>query len=356
MAYILRAERNHAKSFGEFVMFGVKIEINEMSSIVTAAKETRKRNKGKLMHLFPKDYVVVDIETTSLSPDWGDIIEIGAVKVVNNEIVDKFNYLVNPTFPSNYELDDFTTNLTGISENDINNFGKSNAEVLREFLDFVNDSILVAHNASFDINFLYDAILKEFDYEFKNDYVDTYNLGHFYAFKKPEMNNHKVADFVKKFNLSNEAPFNDMHRALNDSLLEKQIFDLEREKLGDDWILESQYTRHSGKKYELKKYEANLDADESNPFYGLNIVFTGTLDRFTRNDAHEFIANLGATPQKGVRMDTDMLVVGVQQNNTKEPNKSSKQIKAESLIEQGKADISIVSDEEFLKMAAEIID
>lgn len=55
-------------------------------------------------------------------------------------------------------------------------------------------------------------------------------------------------------------------------------------------------------------------------------------------------------------MDTDMLVVGVQQNNTKEPNKSSKQIKAESLIEQGKADISIVSDEEFLKMATEIID
>lgn len=158
---------------------------------------------------------------------------------------------------------------------------------------------------------------------------------------------------IKKFNLSNEDGFNHTHRALNDSLFEKQIFDLEREKLGDDWAV--QHGTHKNNKYEYKTFSANLDADETNPFYGLNVVFTGTLEKFTRNDAHEFIANLGATPQKNVRTDTDLLVVGSYQNNTKEANKSSKQIKAESFNKQGKSEISIISDEEFLKMVAETI-
>lgn len=334
-------------------MFGIEFGFNISSSVTTASKKVKIRNKGKLKHFFPKDYTVIDIETTDLSPEWGAIIEIGAVKVINNEIVDTFDKLINPCFPDNYDLPSFTSELTGISNDEINNFGHSKSNVLEEFLDFVSDSIIVAHRASFDINFIYDEILEEFDIEFKNNYIDTYNLGHFYAFKSPEMNRHRVIDFIKKYNLSNEDGFNHTHRALNDSLFEKQIFDLEREKLGDDWSV--QHGTHNNNKYEYKTFNANLDADETNSFYGLNVVFTGTLEKFTRNDAHEFIANLGATPQKNVRTDTDLLVVGSYQNNTKEANKSSKQIKAESFNKQGKSEISIISDEEFLKMVAETI-
>ena len=334
-------------------MFEVKFEFNTSSSVTEASKDVNPRNKGKLQHFFPSDYTVIDIETTDLSSKWGDIIEIGAVKVINNDIVETFTQLINPDFPNNYDLPSFTSELTGISNDEINKYGRSRLDVLEDFLKFLGDSIVVAHNASFDINFLYDEILKELNIEFKNNYVDTYNLGRFYAFKSPEMNRYRVIDFIKKFNLNNEEMYNYTHRALNDTLFEKQIFDLERQKLGDDWILS--HGTHNNNKYEYKTFNSNLDADKDNPFYGLNIVFTGTLEKFTRNDAHEFIANLGATPQKNVRTDTDLLVVGCYKTNTKESNKSSKQIKAEHFNDQGKSDISIISDEDFLQMVAEVI-
>lgn len=334
-------------------MLEIKFEFNTPSSVTEASKKVKIRNKGKIQHYFPNDYTVIDIETTDLSSQWGDIIEIGAVKVINNEIIDTFTQLINPYFPDSYELPSFTSELTGISNDEINKYGRSRLDVLADFVKFVDDSIVVAHKASFDINFLYDEILEELNIEFKNNYVDTYNIGHFYAFKSPEMNRHRVIDFISKFNLNNEELYNYTHRALNDVLFEKQIFDLERQKLGDDWVLAHGHSKN--KKYEYKTFNANLNADDSNPFYGLNVVFTGTLEKFTRNDAHEFIAKLGATPQKNVRTDTDLLIIGSYLTNTKENNKSSKQIKAENFNHQGKSDISIISDDDFLRMVAEII-
>ncbi len=65
--------------------------------------------KGKSILELPNDYIVLDIETTGLDPDWDSIIEIGAIKVIDNKVVESFESLINPEI----EIDDFITDLTG---------------------------------------------------------------------------------------------------------------------------------------------------------------------------------------------------------------------------------------------------
>ena len=94
--------------------------------------------------------VVLDFETTGLSPQLGDRpIEIGAVRVHEGAIVDRFQDLMNPGFP----VDTFIENYTGIT-NEMLKAAPPCAEVMRRFADFIGNDNLVAHNASFDRRFL----------------------------------------------------------------------------------------------------------------------------------------------------------------------------------------------------------
>ena len=80
---------------------------------------------------FVDDYVLVDIETTGLSPTKDEIIEIGAIKVQNNKIIETYNELIN----INRKLPSFITKLTGITDDMIKN-GRMPTLVLKEFVDF----------------------------------------------------------------------------------------------------------------------------------------------------------------------------------------------------------------------------
>lgn len=326
----------------------------ESSNIVNAARKVTQRDKGNLKYEFPSNYVVVDIETTGLTPEFDDIIEIGAIRISNNSLVESYQTLINPAYPNEFVLDDFISELTGITSTDINNQGIPITSALIELREFIGDSLLVAHNANFDINFLYDAYLDNLGFKFQNDYVDTMYIARYYAFKSPEMRHHRVTDFITKFNLTNDSEHTRMHRALNDAMYEKQILDLEKDKLGVDWT-KPKYKKNWKNYSKTLDVVVNTEADEDNPFYGLNIVFTGKLTQFTRNEAHEFMAQLGATPQDSVRVDTDFLIVGMQTNNVGSSGKSAKQIKAEKINLNGKGEITITSDDEFLKMISEWI-
>lgn len=94
--------------------------------------------------------IVLDFETTGLSPNQGDrAIEIGAVKLENGQVVDRFQSLMNPGF----RVSGFIEGYTGITNNMLNH-APSCDEVMSEFVDFIGDANLVAHNASFDKRFL----------------------------------------------------------------------------------------------------------------------------------------------------------------------------------------------------------
>lgn len=94
-------------------------------------------------------YVVFDIETTGLSSRNDKITEIGAVKILNGEIVDRFSQLINPE----KEIPQVVVELTGISNAKVEN-EPTIEEVIPKFYDFAKDSVLVAHNAKFDISFI----------------------------------------------------------------------------------------------------------------------------------------------------------------------------------------------------------
>ena len=104
---------------------------------------------------FEDTFVVFDLETTGVSADADQIIEIGAVKIVGGEIVDRYSTFVNPQIPIPFEIE----KLTGISDPMVMDAPTIDA-VLPEFLEFCGDSVLVAHNAGFDLDFLQYFLLK----------------------------------------------------------------------------------------------------------------------------------------------------------------------------------------------------
>ena len=95
------------------------------------------------------DYVVFDIETTGFSPEKNNIIEIGAVKVTNGEIVDRFSEFVNPEVPIPFEIE----KLTSINDEMVKD-AETIETLLPRFLEFIGDAALVAHNANFDVSFI----------------------------------------------------------------------------------------------------------------------------------------------------------------------------------------------------------
>lgn len=113
-------------------------------------------------------YVVFDLETTGLSPVRDRIIEIGAVKMVNRKIVDRFSSFVNPQIPIPFNIQ----GLTGINDQMVEN-ARTIDEVLPEFLDFCKDAVMVAHNAEFDVSFIREKAKTVLGQSFECTVADT---------------------------------------------------------------------------------------------------------------------------------------------------------------------------------------
>ena len=156
-------------------------------------------------------YVVFDIETTGFSAIKDKIIEIGAVKVVNGKIVDKFSTFVNPERPIPFEI----TKLTSITDDMVMEY--PNIEViLPQFLEFAKDAVLVAHNASFDVGFI-EQNCRYQDIEPKFISVDTVALARVLL---PTLSKYKLNIVAKALGISLE----NHHRAVDDAGATAEIF------------------------------------------------------------------------------------------------------------------------------------
>ena len=116
-------------------------------------------------------YTVFDIETTSLSVHTGKIIEISAVKIKDHQIVESFNAFVNPQ----ETLSDFTKRLTGIKQSDVSS-AETIEQVLPKFKAFFKGTIMVAHNARFDMGHIYENLQKLGLYEGEYPTIDTLQI------------------------------------------------------------------------------------------------------------------------------------------------------------------------------------
>lgn len=149
--------------------------------------------KNKEFDLFDQEYVVYDTETTGLNSGLDQMIEIGAVKVKNDEIIDRFDELIACPTP----LPKIITELTNITDEML--VGKDSEEnVTKRFLEFCGNLPLVAHNASFDISFVTSAVKKYNLKPFNNTVIDTMGLA---RNMYPEWRNHKLSTLVKNLNV-----------------------------------------------------------------------------------------------------------------------------------------------------------
>lgn len=158
-----------------------------------------------------KDYVCVDLETTSGNPQWGRIIEIGAVKVRDGKVVEEFSELVNPEC----SVPDMITDLTGISTEMVSS--KETIEViLPRFLEFAADDVLLGHNLNFDYSFLKQNA-NDLKLDFEKRGIDTLYI----ARKKLRSLESRGLEFLCNYFGINDP---NHHRALNDASVTSHLY------------------------------------------------------------------------------------------------------------------------------------
>ncbi len=189
--------------------------------------------QGKLLNEYIEDYVVFDLETTGVSPYNDEVIEISAVKARKGKVVEEFSELVNPkrTIPFAASR---VNNITDDMVSDAPFFD----EVLRHFLEFVGEDVLVGHNIqSFDMKFIYRDCERYFHQLITNDYVDTLILA-----KRcfPEWRHRRLGDLADYYGISTQGA----HRALADCRMNQRVFEL----LGKEMNTEKKKTLDSNVK------------------------------------------------------------------------------------------------------------
>ena len=184
------------------VIYGVEAYlVDDLKEIVTG-------DKGQSLE---DTYVVFDIETTGFSPINNRIIEIGAVKVENGEITDRYSTFVNPDVPIPFEIE----KLTGINDNMVID-SPMIKEILPQFLAFCEGAVMVAHNANFDMSFIIENT-KRLGIEKEFTYLDTLGLARVLL---PNHNKHTLDAVAKVLGVSLE----NHHRAVDDAEATAQIF------------------------------------------------------------------------------------------------------------------------------------
>lgn len=177
---------------------------------------------------FNDTFVVFDLETTGFSAEVDRIIEIGAVKIKNGEIVDNFSKFVNPKIPIPFRIE----KLTGINDSMVME-AEPIEKILPEFLEFCGDAVMVAHNAGFDTSFIINNA-ERLGIKYDPTIMDTVLLAQFVI---PNLHNYKLDTLCKHLVVSLE----NHHRAVDDAqatayiylkmvkmLEERDIFDLDK--------------------------------------------------------------------------------------------------------------------------------
>lgn len=194
------------------------IEVERTLSIMTSPiKEFEPINVEKSLYCKTKtkklvdDYVVLDIETTGFNAKTDKIIEIGALKYKNDELIEQFDLLINP----NEKLSNKIVKLTGITDEMLKNCDTID-EVLPKFLSFIEDYTLLTYNGSFDLGFIEQNIKNLNLNMIENKNIDVLYLA---RTNISDTENHKLTTLKKYFELD----FNS-HRAIDDCLTTQYVY------------------------------------------------------------------------------------------------------------------------------------
>lgn len=193
---------NAAKSNGIKVLYGVEGYLVEDDALIIENHNDKDLSQS---------FVVFDIETTGFSNINDKITEIGAVKIENFKIVDRFSELINPQKDISYKIQE----LTGITNDMVRN-KPTIEEILPKFMEFVGDSVLVAHNAEFDTGFISQKC-REQGLEYNNNSIDTLMLSRILL---PHLKRFRLNLIAKELGVQ----LLNHHRAVDDAEATAQIF------------------------------------------------------------------------------------------------------------------------------------
>ncbi|MCI9338318.1 MAG: DNA polymerase III subunit epsilon [Lachnospiraceae bacterium] len=172
------------------------------------------KEKGKRLNLYAKDYVVFDLETTGLSPEADEIIEISGIRVREGKAAEEFSTLVNPGRPIPYAA----SRVNGITDRMVQD-APVLKDALERFLDFAGKDILVGHNIhTFDMLFLYNGAARVLKRAVPNDYVDTLYMARGCL---PGLYRYRLTDLAAHFGIDTKGA----HRALKDCDMNRQCYE-----------------------------------------------------------------------------------------------------------------------------------
>lgn len=175
--------------------------------------------RGNLQTTYVDSYCVFDFETTGVSTEEDEVIEISAIKVVDGEVVDTFSTLVRPERP----IPAAATAVNGITNEMV--AGAMNFDTaMKYFLEFVGDMVLVGHNIhAFDMKFIHRFVETYLEKYFGNNYIDTLRIARTYL---PELSRHTLTALAEHYGINSEGA----HRALTDCRMNQLIY----ERLGQE--------------------------------------------------------------------------------------------------------------------------
>lgn len=226
-------------------------------------------HKGEKLQNFVESYTIIDVETTGFDSSKDYLIEVAALRIRDNQIVDSYSSLINPgvTIPG------FISELTGILNSDLSGAPELK-DVIAELYNFIGDDVVVGHNVCFDINFIYDRCISILHSPLSNDYIDTLPFARRYL---PDQPSYKLSHLVAALNL----PHSSFHRALNDCEATFGLYNFLKPRVNNP-----------------SEYESNLLSSiifpEPNPFSGKKVYIRGTIMNYSYNFAKLLLEKSGA--------------------------------------------------------------
>ena len=280
----------------------------------------------------PTDYIILDTETTGLSPRYDDIIEIGAIKIKNGVVVDRFHTYCKPLRKIN------NTDIHNITNEMVENY-KYSKYYMNDLIDFTEDLPILIYNARFDTQMI-NVQLEE---NLKNDIIDILKLAKDYEFRE----NYKLENIKNDLGINNIS-----HSAISDCETTKCYYDY----LIQNYKISELPVFHSNNVEDIKRARLVTYADkllkvyipdqviENEKLKDKIVVFTGELNSMSRFEAGKKVIENGGIFHPRIIMKANYLVVGYLDEET------DKIRKAICYNEEKGSNIKIINEEEFLKL------
>lgn len=314
----------------------------------------RYRDKPKLSVPWPdekyaeilalRDFCVLDVETTGLECWSCRIVQIGIIKVINNEAVDHLNTYINPET----HIPTSATDIHGITDNDVKD-APTYKQIADRVTDLLNNTTVVGHNVTFDLNFVQHILLEcsNMQDDLRMEYVDTWEYANRLHLPVPD---YKLQTLLKFYGIDP----GEAHTAYDDARSTLELFNALRYEYAHKDEMEA---KRKAEALEAKRQKreadkaARAEAFSASPLYDVRFCFTGGFS-IPRESMEALAASVGAmVQQKGVNGRTNYLVKG-DVSDLPEWALERKIGKAEELSSSGK-NIKVIDEAEFMRLVAD---